>query len=162
MAAVLACGEGALLSHRSAASLWKLTRPQRGEIHVTVPGHGGRAGHAGVKLHRSTTLTDADLSERDGIPVTSPSRTIIDLARAGMGGRPLERILDEADRHKLLGSPAFNELFQSRAVPRSLRDLLTSHRIGATLTRSDWRSSSSPSAGTTTSRGPWSTPSSWA
>jgi very-short-patch-repair endonuclease len=54
-----------------------------------------------------------------------------------MSGRPLERILDEADRHHLLDPSAFNELLRVGRCPRSLRSLLESHDIGATLTRSD-------------------------
>jgi very-short-patch-repair endonuclease len=137
MAAVLACGQGALLSHRCAADLWRLTKPAPGEIDVTVPGQGGRRPHTGIKLHRSITLTEPDFSERDSIPVTSPSRTITDLARAGVSGRPLERLLDEADRLNLLDPSAFNAASRSRPLPKSLRELLTSHQAGSTLTRSD-------------------------
>lgn len=137
LGAVLACGDGALLSHRSGAALWRLTRPRRGHIHVTVPGHGGRGGHAGITLHRSTTLTDADRRQHDAIPVTSPERTIIDLARTGMRGRPLERILDEAEYLRLLSPSAFNAASQSRPLPRSLTSLLASHAPGTTRTRTD-------------------------
>ena len=107
MGAVLACGDGALLSHRAAAGLWRLARPQPGDIDVTVLGDGGRRTREGISLHRSSTLTNEDCCERDAIPVTSPARTIIDLARAGLGGRPLERMLDEADRLSLLDPAAF-------------------------------------------------------
>jgi very-short-patch-repair endonuclease len=91
MAAVLACGEGAVLSHRSAGRLWGFLRPRarrvsvaggRGEetaVDVTVPGHGGRKKHRGIRLHRSSTLTPADCVLRDGIPVTNSARTLADL-----------------------------------------------------------------------------------
>jgi very-short-patch-repair endonuclease len=91
MAAVLACGEGAVLSHRSAGELWGVVRPRgrrlamaggRGNgrpIDVTVPGTGGRKRHRGISLHRSSTLTPADCVRRDGIPVTRPPRTLADL-----------------------------------------------------------------------------------
>jgi Protein of unknown function (DUF559)/Transcriptional regulator, AbiEi antitoxin len=138
-AAVLACGNDAVLSHTSAAALWKLTRPRAGVVEVTVPSAGGRRSRAGIKLHRSTTLTAEDLSTRDAIPVTSPRRTIIDLARAGWSPRPLERLLDEADRHRLLDPGTFNEGFQpvDRRLPKSLRVVLTNHQAGSTLTRSE-------------------------
>jgi very-short-patch-repair endonuclease len=88
MAAVLACGEGAALSHRSAAELWKI-RPQRdgrpGEsgprVEVTVPGYAGRAEHRGINLHRSSTLGTGERTLRNRIPVTTPARTVDDLHR---------------------------------------------------------------------------------
>ena len=57
MAAVLACGEGAVLSHRSAAELWTLLPAAKGDAHVTVPGRGGRGKRRGIHLHRSPSLT---------------------------------------------------------------------------------------------------------
>jgi very-short-patch-repair endonuclease len=90
MAAVLACGDGAVLSHRSAAELWGM-RPrarrlsaagQHGEAQasdVTVPGTAGRKNHARIALHRSSTLTARHCTRRHGIPVTTPERTLADL-----------------------------------------------------------------------------------
>jgi very-short-patch-repair endonuclease len=87
MAAVLACGEGAVLSHLSAAELWGIRRRTRrlsgsgvaGTVHVTAPGTAGRRKRNGVILHRSSTLTASDCTRRDGIPVTRPTRTLSDL-----------------------------------------------------------------------------------
>ncbi|MGE0066798.1 MAG: type IV toxin-antitoxin system AbiEi family antitoxin domain-containing protein [Solirubrobacterales bacterium] len=81
MAAVLACGEGAVLSHSSAAALWGLLRPFRGPIHVTSPSLNGRSRRKGIALHRSRSLGSdpSFVSERHRIPVTSPQRTIDDL-----------------------------------------------------------------------------------
>jgi predicted transcriptional regulator of viral defense system len=81
MAAVLACGESAALSHRSAAELWGLLKPADGPVHVTVPGVGGRSKRAGINLHRSRCLTNSDTTRRYGIAVTTPARTIRDLRR---------------------------------------------------------------------------------
>jgi very-short-patch-repair endonuclease len=81
MAAVLACGEGALLSHTDAAALWGFLRPFAGPIHVTSPSLNGRSRRSGIILHRSRSLA-ADPSLTAGhlrIPVTSPQRTIDDL-----------------------------------------------------------------------------------
>jgi very-short-patch-repair endonuclease len=78
MAAVLACGPDAVLSHTSAAALWQLL-PQRGFVHVTVSSN-GRSRH-GIRVHRSTTLFPSGVTRRDGIPVTTPSRTLADLRR---------------------------------------------------------------------------------
>ena len=81
MAAVLACGEGAVLSHRDAAALWGLLRPRAGHVHVTVSGRAGRARHDGIVLHRSPSLLSSETTLRRGIPVTTPARTIADLKR---------------------------------------------------------------------------------
>jgi len=78
MAAVLACGPEAVLSHISAAALWQLL-PQRGFVHVTVPGNG--RSRIGIRVHRSTTLFPGAVTRRAGIPVTTPSRTLTDLRR---------------------------------------------------------------------------------
>jgi hypothetical protein len=68
MAAVLASGPGAVLSHRSAAALHALRLHNGTKIDVTIPGRVHRV-QPGITIHRSTTLTDADLTEVDGIPV---------------------------------------------------------------------------------------------
>jgi very-short-patch-repair endonuclease len=89
MAAVLACGPGAALSHRSAAELWSIRRAPRlstaagtsgqDPIDVTVPGVAGRKRHKAIALHRSSTLSASECTRRDGIPVTKPARTLADL-----------------------------------------------------------------------------------
>jgi len=80
MAAVLAYGEGAALSHASAAVLWKFLKPVGGPIHVTSPSTNGRASKRGVVLHRSPSLREKGMvTQRYRIPVTSPRRTIEDL-----------------------------------------------------------------------------------
>jgi hypothetical protein len=79
MAAVLGCGPGAALSHRSAAELWGLLAP-RPQVHVTAPVRGGRRRQRGIHLHRSPSLPSAT-TWRKGIAVTTPARTITDLRR---------------------------------------------------------------------------------
>ena len=91
MAAVLACGEGAVLSHGSAAVLWGLLRPLDGPSHVSVPSHTGRGKRKGVRLHRCPSLI-ASVSNherpralttiRSRIPVTTVPRTLEDLPGA--------------------------------------------------------------------------------
>src|SRR4051794_5641768 len=76
MAAVLACGRGAVLSHRSAAALWRITPPWQGAVDVTAR---GKHAHAGIKAHRSATLKPQDTTLHYGIPVTTPRRTLEDL-----------------------------------------------------------------------------------
>lgn len=115
MAAVLACdqdGRKAVLSHRSAAELWGLLSVSRSLLDVTVPGDGGRRERTGIRVHRSTTLSPADVTYRRRIPVTSLTRTIKDLRRArpsrgGANAEQLRRALRQAD---LLGLPLFEPL----------------------------------------------------
>lgn len=99
MAAVLACGDGAVLSHGSAAALWRIGR-ERGGVEVSVP----RASHLkrpGLTAHRRKRLYRPDVGECNGIPVTSPAMTILDHgARLGRG--PLERMINEADMRDLI------------------------------------------------------------
>jgi very-short-patch-repair endonuclease len=80
LAAVWACGPTALLSHRSATEEWGMIEPRKGlALQVTVPGH-RRPGPKGVFVHRTNDLYDDEISEKDGIPITSPARTIFDFA----------------------------------------------------------------------------------
>jgi very-short-patch-repair endonuclease len=75
MAAVLACGRGAVLSHRSAAQLYGLIR-YSGPIEITAR---SRRRRPGVIVHESK-LSDAEVTQHWGIPTTSPARTLTDLA----------------------------------------------------------------------------------
>lgn len=92
LAAVLAIGGGpggasgevldrwsAAVSHRSAAFLWGLTRNTDGPVDVIVHRAGGRAGRAGIRVHRSVSLAPGDVIVHRGIPVTRPARTVADL-----------------------------------------------------------------------------------
>jgi very-short-patch-repair endonuclease len=82
MAAVLACGEGAVLSHTSAAVLWGFLKPSRGPIHVSLPSLNGRRRRSGLVIHRSASLATSPVALttlRFRIPVTTPRRTIEDL-----------------------------------------------------------------------------------
>ena len=100
MAAVLACGQEAVLSHRSAASLWNLLADNRPRTDVTVPGR-TRAGIAAVILHQPRTLDERDLTVVDAIPVTAVGRTLLDVA-ATRPRRELERAFENAERQRVL------------------------------------------------------------
>ena len=94
-AALLACGTGAVLSYHTAATLWRLRPGEARPVHVTIPlGRNGPA-PAGVKLHHSRRLLPADVRLHEGLPVTSPARTLLDVA-ATLPDRDVERLLDEA------------------------------------------------------------------
>jgi very-short-patch-repair endonuclease len=79
-AATLALGPAAVVSHLSAAELWGMLKERGGHPHVTLPGTADRPRRRGLAGHRSSTLTEAETTSRDGIPVTTPSRTLADLA----------------------------------------------------------------------------------
>jgi very-short-patch-repair endonuclease len=80
MAAVLALGQGAVLSHASAAALWGFLRPEPGPVDVSLPSLSGRRTRTGIRIHR-TSLPGCDLTRRSDIPVTTPRRTIADIRR---------------------------------------------------------------------------------
>jgi very-short-patch-repair endonuclease len=96
MAAVLACGDGAVLSHRSAAELWGIGHEERGRIDVTIPRR-SRLQRPGVKVRTRPSLDARCFVRRHGIPVTSPVQTLIDLATELKPLR-LERAVNEADK----------------------------------------------------------------
>jgi predicted transcriptional regulator of viral defense system len=79
LAAVLAAGSRSVLSHYSAAALWGLVKWDGRWPEVTIVGAGTRS-PAGVRLHRTAQLEPKDVRRRAGIPVTSPARTLIDIA----------------------------------------------------------------------------------
>ncbi len=79
LAAVKACGRGALLSHFSAGALWELLAWDHRSIEVTVTGSASRR-HRGVRVHRTQVLLPEERAWRKGIPVTSVIRTLLDLA----------------------------------------------------------------------------------
>lgn len=95
MAAVLAMGEGAVLSHRDAAALHGVRWPHDGATDVSVPAK--RAAPRGIRLHQARTLEAADTTTHAGIPVTSVARTLVDLAGA-VQPHQLAKALNEAER----------------------------------------------------------------
>jgi very-short-patch-repair endonuclease len=111
MAAVLACGPDALLSHRSAAQLWGLLGDPGALVEVTVPASVVRR-RAGIRLHRRSRPLPADRRTREGIPVTSPATTLIDLA-ANREPR-LEAAVSAADRLELIDPEALRDELDAR------------------------------------------------
>jgi very-short-patch-repair endonuclease len=81
LAAALALGPGAVVSHRSAAALWRMIPATAGSIDLTLPVDAGRRRRAGIRVHRSATLSAGLTTRRDGVPVTRPARTLRDLHR---------------------------------------------------------------------------------
>ena len=94
LAAVLACGSDALLSHDSAVALWGLVRTYTGPIHVTAPR--ARKPRAGLVVHRSRLIHPDDRAVSQGVPVTSVARTLVDFADVA-GPARLARAVDQAE-----------------------------------------------------------------
>jgi very-short-patch-repair endonuclease len=136
MAAVLAGGDQAVLSHQDAAAAWDLRPVGAGAIHVTVPGHAGRKRRAGVRIHRRVIAADETTSHR-GIPITTPARTLIDLATT-LNGRPLEQALDRAEQLRLVDFADLASRVQpGRPGSPSLQAVLSRYDAGSTPTRSE-------------------------
>ena len=152
LAATLACGPAAMLSHTAAAALWGIRPVPAGRIHITTT-RGGRTAPQGIVLH---TTTHRDGTTHRGIPVTTPMRTLTDLATIV---RPpiLARAIEAAEQQRLFdleqlrprrpGAPAvkaqcdlslthtrsdfeadFRHLCDRHGIPRPL----TNHRSGPT------------------------------
>ena len=115
MAAVLACGRGAVLSHRSAAKLYGLIR-YTGPIEITAP---TRRRRPGLIVHESN-LTDADITQHWGIPVTSPARTLTDLAGT-LSPAALTRAVNEARLAHLMSRDDLPPRLQKGQTPRPTR-----------------------------------------
>jgi very-short-patch-repair endonuclease len=102
-AAVLACGDGTAVSHRSAAGLWRLGPPARDEVEVTVAGRDCRP-RPGLRVHQVEELSPLDRTTKQGIPLTAPARTVIDYAST-TGANEAERAIAEAFALKLVTEP---------------------------------------------------------
>lgn len=134
MAAILAAGPGAVLSHRSAAALHRMLDPHDGPVHVTVPA--ARRTRRGLRLRESPLLAD-EIEEVHGIPVTTVTRTLLDLAGTETPQRT-ERAFDEAEYLGLtspVGLPTLLERHPRRPGAGVLRTLLA--RGGRLRTRTE-------------------------
>jgi very-short-patch-repair endonuclease len=138
LAAVLAVGPEAVLSHAAALALWRL-RPRRpGPIDVTVAGRGRRAGK-GIALHCVRALAPADRMTIDAIPVTTVARTLLDYAEQA-SAQQLRLALEAADRRELLDVRAIEALLArtpGRHGARALRSAVTAMAGPAPETRSE-------------------------
>lgn len=135
MAAVLFCGPDAVLSHRSAAALWGIRRPTSGAIETTTPSK-SRSRFA-IRRHYSTLPAD-EVTEREGIPVTTVPRTIFDLA-ADEPPHVVEAALRQSEYRRLhdrLSLPHLLERYPGRKGCRTIRECLARRRESSGHTRS--------------------------
>ena len=121
-AAVLACGEGAILSHRDAAAVWDLRDTARAAIDVTVVG-ARRCSRPRLTIHSVGALHPDDRAEIDGVPVTSVARTLLDLAQV-VSDTELRRAYEAAERLRVLDIRAVNELLDRSNGRRGVAALL--------------------------------------
>jgi predicted transcriptional regulator of viral defense system len=124
MAAVLRCGEGAVLSHESAAELWGIRRRRRGPIEVSVPiPRDPRA--RGIRVHRRLALAAAEIDKHGAIPLTNPNRTLVDLA-VRLPRDQLEAAVNEAAISDHVEPEALRASLETRRGQPGVRVLRTS------------------------------------
>jgi hypothetical protein len=121
MAAVLACGPKAVLSHRSSAAQHGLLMDGRQIDDVTIPGRKSRP-RRNIRVHSSTTLTAPDTTTVDAIPCTSIARTLVDLGDHEPR-RVVERALDQAETHGVFDLAAIEDVLR-RVGPRRASGVL--------------------------------------
>jgi very-short-patch-repair endonuclease len=135
MAAVLACGPDAALSHASAAALWGLQRGEPTVIDVTARRTGRK--RPGIRIHRPRTA--AETTSQLGIAVTTPARTILDMAAIVTPSR-LESLLDRAEIRELTDYPGLDAIARAHPGHRGARRLqrtLSTYYAGSDVDRSD-------------------------
>ncbi len=113
MAAVLVCGEGAVLSHSSAAALWRFGSEQSDLVEISLPSPSRRR-HRDLRIHRRPSLNfERDLTREYGIPVTTPIQTLIDMSlRLDRPG--VERMINEANKYNLVTPPRLCRALEER------------------------------------------------
>jgi very-short-patch-repair endonuclease len=125
MAAVLACGPEAVLSHGTAAALWKIRPNRTGPVEVSVPLHVRRR-RKGIVVHRRRLIVGRDITRQHGIPVTDPICTLIDIA-AQLEPELTEAAINEADRRGLTNPESLRASLDERGRRpgvRALSDIL--------------------------------------
>jgi very-short-patch-repair endonuclease len=135
MAAVLACGPDAALSHASAAALWGMRRGEPTVIDVTARRTGRK--RPGIRIHRPRR--PAETTTHDRIRVTTPARTILDMAAILTASR-LEALLNQAEIRELTHYPALDALARANPGHRGaakLQRTLSSYHAGSDIDRSD-------------------------
>lgn len=128
MGAILACGEGAMLSHRSAGALWGFCEEHPDYIEVSVRRH-HKVRRLGIRVHDRAGLWNRDIGVRYGIPVTQPVRTFLDLANV-TGPKTVERAINEADKRDVIDADALRQAlddYPGQPGIRPLRRILDEH-----------------------------------
>ena len=135
LAAVLAFGPGAVLSHRSAAAHWGLLPTAQERIDVTAPAT--RHGVPGTRLHRTRSLDAQDTTTHEGIPITTVHRTLLDLA-ATVRSDQLENALAQAMHLQLYDQRAIDDVIARSNGHRGTNVLRAATRQELQITKSMW------------------------
>jgi hypothetical protein len=133
-AAVLACGDGAVLSRSSAASLWGMSKRWEFPIEVTTRANRLRPG---IRIHRSSTLRRQDIRHQLGIRVTSPARTVLEIAPS-LSEKLLARAINDARRSGHLHLGQLDELLARLPRHPGARRIRPHLESGQAPTRSGW------------------------
>lgn len=128
LAAVKACGAGAVLSHLSAAAHWRMVDWDGRRPEVTVPNEWA-AVHSGLRVHRTKVLHPADVTHKDGIPLTVPARTLVDLASV-LREQGLRRAVRKAQALRLVSLRQLLEILDR--IGRGRRGITRLRRIVST------------------------------
>jgi very-short-patch-repair endonuclease len=140
MAAVLASGPGAVLSHRSAAALWGIGRPGSGAIEITTP---SKSRSRGSICRHFAALPADEVTKTQGIPVTTVPRVLFDMA-AILPIDAVERAMRETEVQRLFDSLSLEDLLARhprRRGARAIRECLRRRRdLPGGITRSDLES----------------------
>jgi Protein of unknown function (DUF559) len=118
---------------------WDVRRSESALLHVTVAGRGGRERRAGIRVHRPVLLSTDEITTLAGLPITTPERTLLDLAATGVRGRRLEAALDRAERLRLVDFAQLDTLLArepERRGARALGTILSRYVPGTVSTRS--------------------------
>jgi hypothetical protein len=135
LAAVLACGPGAVLSHRSAAAHWGLLGTAQERVEVTAPR--SRQGVPGIRLHTSRSLDAQDTTSHQGIPITTLSRTLLDLAATAREDQ-LERALAQAMYLQVYDQRAIDDVITRSNGHRGTKVLEQATKQEPKLTKGKW------------------------
>jgi hypothetical protein len=113
MAAVLSCGDKAVLSHSSATALWRIGPEEPELIELSLPSQSRRR-RPGLRIHRRPSLRPRDVTAEFGIPVTTPVQTLIDMT-IRLDRQGIERMINEADKYNLAHPPELRRALDDRA-----------------------------------------------
>src|SRR4051794_27635405 len=128
MTAVLACGEGSALSHRSAAALWEIGSERGTEVEVSMR-RSSESRREGIRAYPRPSLPERALPFHERVPTTAPARTLVDLATV-VSPVALERAVNEADKRNLIDPEELRARlvdFTGEQGVRALRTLLDRH-----------------------------------
>lgn len=135
MAALLAVGPGALLSHGAAAAVWGLQPLPTGAIDVSLAGRDVRH-RGGIRVHRVTSLHEQERARHRNLLLTSPARTLLDLATS-LPQRDLARTVEQAELRRLTTHDDLIDFLTSRRMHRGAAALRAATSPSTQLTRSE-------------------------